>query len=87
MDQAEHPEEIHGRPDLTLRIKGVVAPGQETTTTELNDLLREVGAALNYLFEQGLEQTRISDTVKKTPPRCLARLIRRKTFRSRFRCP
>lgn len=65
MDQAEHPEQIHGRPDLELRIKGIIAPGQEKTTSDVNDLLSEVGAALNYLFEQGLEQTRISDTVKK----------------------
>ncbi len=65
MDQAEHPEEIRGRPDLELRIKGIIAPGQEKTTSDVNDLLSEVGAALNYLFEQGLEQTRISDTVKK----------------------
>jgi len=65
MDQAEEPEQIHGRPDLELRIKGVIAPGQEKTTSDVNDLLSEVGAALNYLFEQGLEQTRISDNVKK----------------------
>ncbi|MFZ2196605.1 MAG: methyl-accepting chemotaxis protein [Thermodesulfovibrionales bacterium] len=65
MDQAEQPEQIQGRPDLELRIKGIVAPGQEKTTSDINNLLGEVGAALNYLFEQGLEQTRISDTVKK----------------------
>lgn len=65
MDQAEEPEQIQGRPDLELRIKGIIAPGQEKTTSNVNNLLGEVGAALNYLFEQGLEQTRISDTVKK----------------------
>lgn len=64
MDQAGHPEQIHGRPDLELRIQGVIAPGQEKNTSEINDLLSEVGAALNYLFKQGLEQTTISDTVK-----------------------
>lgn len=65
MDQAEHPEQIQGRPDLALRIKGIIGPEQEKTTSDVNDLLREVGDALNYLFEKGLEQTRISDTVKK----------------------
>lgn len=65
MDQAEYPEQIHERPDLELRIKGIIAPGQEKTTSDVNDLLSEVGAALNYLFEQGLGQTRISDTLKK----------------------
>ena len=65
MDREEHPEQLHGRPDLELRIKGIIAPGQEKTTSDVNNLLREVGAALNYLFNQGLEQTRISDTVKK----------------------
>jgi methyl-accepting chemotaxis protein len=65
MDQEEHPEQLHGRPDLALRIKGIIAPGQEKTTSDVNDLLEEVGAALNYLFEQGFEQTRISDTLKK----------------------
>ena len=65
MNQAEHPEQIHGRPDLELRLKGIVAPGQEKTTSDVNDLLSEVGAALNYLFDQGLEQIRISDAVKK----------------------
>ena len=65
MDHAEQPEEIHGRPDLDLRITGTIAPGQEETASAINDLLGEVGAALNYLFDQGLEQTRISDTLKK----------------------
>jgi methyl-accepting chemotaxis protein len=64
MDQAEHPEQIHGRPDLDLRVRGGIAPGQEKNAAAINDLLGEVGAALNYLFQQGLEQTRISDTVK-----------------------
>jgi methyl-accepting chemotaxis protein len=64
-DQAEPPEQIRGRPDLALRITGSVAPGQEKTTSDINDLLDEVGAALHYLFEQGLEQTRISDTLKR----------------------
>jgi len=64
MDQAEHPEQIRGRPDLELRIQGIIAPGQEKNASEINELLSGVGAALNYLFRQGLEQTRISDTVK-----------------------
>ena len=65
MEQPEHPEQLRGRSDLELRIKGTVAPGQEKTTSDVNDLLSEVGAALNYLFEQGREQIRISDAVKK----------------------
>lgn len=65
MDQAEYPEQIRGRPDLELLIKGIIAPRQEKTMSDVDDLLSEVGAALNYLFEQGLEQTRISDTLKK----------------------
>ncbi|MHB8835240.1 MAG: methyl-accepting chemotaxis protein [Candidatus Methylomirabilia bacterium] len=64
MDQAEDSEQIHGRPDLEFRIQGIIAPGQEKTTAEINDLLGEVSAALTYLFKQGLEQTRISDSVK-----------------------
>ena len=64
MGQAEHPEEIHGRPDLELRIQGIIAPGQEKQTAEINDLLSGVSSALTYLFKQGLEQTQISDTVK-----------------------
>ena len=64
MGQADEPEQIPGRPDLGLRIKGDILPGQEKTISDVNALLSEVGAALNFLFEQGLEQTRISDTVK-----------------------
>jgi methyl-accepting chemotaxis protein len=64
MDHAERPEQVHGRPDLELRIQGAIAPGQEKNAAEINELLGEVGAALRYLFKQGLEQTQISDTVK-----------------------
>lgn len=55
------PERILGRPDIGLRIKGNILPGQ---ISGINALLTEVGAALKRLFARGFEQTRISDTVK-----------------------
>ncbi len=64
MDQADEPEQIQGRPDLGLRIKGDILPGQEKTISDVNVLLSELAAALKLLFEQGFEQTRVSDTVK-----------------------
>ncbi len=64
MDQAGEPAQVPGRPDLGLRIKGNVEPGQEGLVSEVNVLLAEVGEALTRLFARGFEQTRISDTVK-----------------------
>ncbi|HET6364252.1 MAG TPA: methyl-accepting chemotaxis protein [Nitrospirota bacterium] len=64
MNQADETVQISGRPDLGIRIKGDVAPGQEALVSEVNVLLAEVGEALTRLFSRGFEQTRISDTVK-----------------------
>jgi hypothetical protein len=64
MNQADETVQISGRPDLGIRIKGDVAPGQEALVSEVNVLLAEVSEALTRLFSRGIEQTRISDTVK-----------------------
>ena len=64
MDQSEIPKRIQGRRDLGLRIEGKIAPEQERTISDANDLLAQFGAALENLFDEGLEQTRISDAVK-----------------------
>src|SRR5512134_2405249 len=64
MDQADEAVQVHGRPDLGLRIRGDAVPGQEELVAEVNVLLAEVGEAITRLFFSGFEQTRISDTVK-----------------------
>ena len=64
MDQADEQVQLPGRPDLGLRIKENVAPGQEGLVSEVNILLAEVGETLTRLFARGFEQTRISDAVK-----------------------
>jgi methyl-accepting chemotaxis protein len=67
--QSDIPEKIQGRPDLGLRIEKSVAPEQQKKVSDANDLLAEVGITLEHLFEQGFEQTRISDAVKNDASR------------------
>jgi methyl-accepting chemotaxis protein len=57
-------ELISGRPDLGVRLREGFLPGSSGMHSRINVLLAEVGATLKYLFGRGVEQTRISDSLK-----------------------